>query len=159
MNPLVLKMQLQDGLRRWAIRVCFAHGLLSPKGSQPSVWANWLYAQLPELCALESSNTAVEEFEQLARELMDVVLPPEPVRQPGERVVPQAGTANQLSQAAAVLGYPVSKHTIRHWAKTGKITGTIRQDGAVEYQLDEVMNLAKGMQQRIAETHEVNRRA
>lgn len=156
LSPLVLKMGLEESLRRWSLRVCFHDALVSPRCESPSRWASWLYAHLLVLCDVPGAEDAVAELEHFAEKLADLVDPKDvQCDSSARRSSLKRGTARQLSEATAVLGCHVSKHAIREWGRTGQISSVPQSDGSVHYVLEEVVQRAREAPGKIASARKI----
>jgi hypothetical protein len=144
--------------------------------------AGWLLDHVEDVAGHEQAADAVVVIGQQARRVADLVDPPLSAKDPapsevgprgaedqapGQQSTPapvdppppgrgQWGGPSEVSQGAAILGWPVSRKTVRLWAQAGHVR-SIEIGERTSYSLEDVVAHARGMEQRVAESRHVVR--
>lgn len=150
----VMQVRMDVGLvmARWCARLTRTAGVGGPGGKEMHVVAAHLHAQLPAIVSMPWAVECAGQIAQAAREVADLADPPPPAVAPDAPrrtpVAEQWGTELELSRACEVLGVRVSRRSIRRWGEQGAIGVRHTEAGARRYRLSEVVDWARGMDER-----------
>ena len=124
----------------------------APGTNEIAGMAAWLHRHVLVIAAQPWARERALEVARVARRVADLVDPPPPVEAPDSppctTVAEQWGTELELSRACEVLGVRVSRRSIRRWGEQGAIGVRHTEDGARRYRLSEVVDWARGMDER-----------
>ncbi|MFC3850087.1 hypothetical protein ACFORJ_07900 [Corynebacterium hansenii] len=154
----VMQVRMDVGVRmaRWCMRLASTAGVGAPGGNEMHVVAAHLHAQLPVISEMPWARELAGHIAQSAREVADLVDPPAPAAAPDAPprtpVAEQWGTELEMARACEVLGVRVSRRSIRRWGEQGAIGVRHDDDGGRKYRLAEVVEWARGMDERTAAT-------
>lgn len=184
-HPFAVEHECWLLLKQIVGAVCSAAGLSAPRRRRPgpvpvSEMATWLLDHVEDVSGHEQAADAVVVVGQQARRVADLVDPPLSAKDPAPSEVGQGGAGTQapgtespapvgppppgrgmwgnpseVSKAAAILGWPVSRTTVRAWAKAGVIRSMPNPDGSLSCSLEDTVAHARGMEERLATVRRV----
>ncbi|CAM5401528.1 hypothetical protein [Corynebacterium variabile] len=184
-HPFAVEHECWLLLKQIVGAVCSAGGLAAPRRRRPgplsvSELAGWLLDHVEDVAGHEQAADAAVVVGQQARRVADLVDPPLSAKDPTPSEVgpggagaqapgaePPApvdppppgrgmwGNPSEVSKAAAILGWPVGRRTVGEWAKAGTIRSMTHPDGSVSCSLEDTVDHARGMQERLASVRRV----